>query len=1025
MKSQILGKEKMFLAHLETLRFQKLLDLPLRFTETDVRDFNPPGKGFRPIPLPHPWGSNNATGWFAADFTVPVTGKDRELFVSGELGGEAVIMEKGRFVGGLDVPHKNVRIRANGRAGERIRIVVPVYAGHVIPGVHFQSTPHILNASLPGFPVTARNLSLLAGVPAIDRLYWDMTALIELAQNLDENSLRRERVLSALSNMLAVFPYSADTLEAAVACAQKAARILAPVLKARNGDTMPCVTAVGHSHLDIAWLWPRNETTRKFARTFSTVLNLMERYPAFRFVQTQGYIYETVKKEYPRLFASIQKAVQRGRWEPNAAMWVEADCNVTSGESLVRQFLFGKRLMKKMFNADPDTLLLPDVFGYSAALPQIMKLARVRYFVTAKIRWNDTTTFPFSTFRWQGIDGTEVLSQFMPNGNYNGKLSPEFLIKQWALVMDKSLGTQLHTIGYGDGGGGPTDMDNEMANRMKDLEGCPRVSFGSMSGYLKSLEGERERLPLHSGELYLEYHRGTLTSQARTKRYNRKLEFLLRDAEFFSALAMRKERRYPALELEGAWKTLLTNQFHDIIPGSSIEAVNQQAVEEYEKVEADVRALVTRATAALGRKRVEAVTVFNTLSLSRADLAVVPGVPAGSVPVAAEGTLLPCQFTGTGKKRTAHVRLPLLPFSSTVLRFKKGRPASGSPFNFSGRSLETPFYRVRFDAAYRIASFVDKARGRELVKAGAVMNDLRTADDVSVQWLAWDIDRDYRRKESSEARLVSARPTANGPLFFTLRVVRTVGKRSTVAQDIIFYADSPRVDFDTTVDWDEKLTLLRVYFPTPLHVENAAFDTQFGYLERSTHDNNAFEEAKFEVCGHKWADLSEESFGAALLNDCKYGYRVKEGELSLSLLKSADRPDARCEKGRHRFTYSFMAHAGLSDRMNVVREAFQLNVPMRAVAGLDAELPACFSASGDGVIIDTIKKAEDSTDWVVRLYETLNRNERVTLKLPAGVKRVFECNILEERLSKALPIRKGSINFTLKPFEIKSFIVCF
>jgi alpha-mannosidase len=789
----------------------------------------------------------------------------------------------------------------------------------------------------------------------------------------------------------------------------------------KNGASMATISICGHSHIDIAWLWSRDETTRKFSRTFSTVLNQMGRYPQFNFVQTQAYIYETVKKKYPRLFAGIKNAVKKRRWMPESPVWVEMDCNVTSGESFVRQFLFGKRLTKKLFNHDSKVLLLPDVFGYSAALPQILKKCGVDYFVTAKIGWNDTNRFPHTTFNWRGIDGTETFTHLMSYGTYIGKVKPEILKKNWDAVTDKKLqDEQFLTVGYGDGGGGPNEADNEMALRLKDLEGCFKVKFVKLEEYLRRLRLKRDDYPLYDGELYLETHRGTLTSQAQIKRYNRKLEFKLRDTELLGILAMRKGGVYPGHILEKAWKTVLVNQFHDIIPGSSIQAVNEQTVREYREVMKTCGGLIEKSINSLGKKEKSAVTVLNTLGHDRKDLCLIPDVPKGYTLQDEKGETVECQTCNANRKNDLYAYVPIKGLAAQTLKLVKKSQRSRSNFNFKNRNLLTPFYKVRFDRSYRISSLVLRENSREIVPGAKVINDIRYSDDVAYNYITWDIEKDYMFKEVPETRLARARVVADGPLFLNIRIERSLARNSRIIQDIIFYSRTRRIDFKTRVHWNEKNTLLRAYFPVDVHTSRAKFEIQFGHLERNTHDNTSYESAQFEVAAHKWADLSEDDFGVALLNDCKYGHKVKDGVMSISLLKSSDRPDARREQGLHEMTWSLYPHRGNRDLERVIQQSYELNVPCMVKKGLKAEFDSLLSVNSPGVIIDTVKKAEDSKCVIVRLYQALNRREKIKLSVPANTKKIYECDLLEKELRKCR-IFKGAVSLTIKPFEIKTF----
>ena len=1025
----ILPKTENLLLYLENKRFTKIEDLSVRFCTTQNHFRTVPKLAYRTVRLPLNWGKNWETGWFVADFSLPDSLRREALFLKGILGGEGVLYLNNTLCGGLDDPHQTVQINRYLRSGKAQHAAAEVYAGHPLPGIAFKDRPSIVNSILRAehqtdFPICATEFSLLRLNRPLHQLYYDVKLISELAAVLDPQSLRYHRLLRGLADIQNAVSLTENDPDKILSHCRTAQRIASSLLKAKNGTTTPRMAVMGHSHLDIAWLWPRAETTRKFSRTFSTVLNLMERYPEFRFIQTQAYIYDTVKHEYPALYQRITHAIRTGRWEPNAAMWVEADTNVSGGEALVRQFLYGKNLMKRELNARPDTLLLPDVFGYSAALPQIMALAEVPYFVTAKLGWNDTNKFPHSSFRWAGIDGTEVLAHFLLTGNYNVRLCPEDLKKLWESVTDKGVqDSQFVTFGYGDGGGGPSETAVEFGRRMKDVEGCPKVAYQSLSDYMKNLAGLRDQLPLYENELYLELHRGTLTAQSYTKFYNRKLEYALHDTELLCLLAHRQKATYPSAILEKKWKTVLTNQFHDIIPGSSIERVNVEAVAEYLEVEKTLEVLRTQALRKLSRPSPsDRISAINTLSHFRSDLIRLNGLSPQSRITDEDGQPLPQQHLLLNGKPASFIHHPIAPFSAHSFKLRKRqKEKNASPFRWEGKKLETPLYRVRFDDHFRIVSLIQKKTGRDIAGKAGILNDLRWSDDIAKYWMAWDIDMDYRFKEQSESRLDKVTLLSDGPLFIRLRLERPLARASRLTQDMIFYAYDNRIDFETRVDWNEKNVLLRTYFPTCVHTDEATFDIQFGHVRRATHNNSSREVAQFEVCGHKWADLSEADFGVALLNDCKYGYRVKEGELSLSLLRSNDRPDARCEKGIHRMLYALYPHAGNSDLSEVIRRGYELNQPTLTFPGNISFSPFLTQEKGD-IIIESIKKAEQSDAAVIRLYAPLNKREKVCLVVPETVTEAYECNLLEDNKNR-LTVRNNKLNLEFRPFEIKTLLL--
>ncbi|MFP4522581.1 MAG: alpha-mannosidase [Fibrobacterota bacterium] len=1022
MYPDVLDKTKIFLKELDKERFVPISGIDLEYSMSKKTDLSEKELKFRKIKLPFAWGKLWHTGYFRGKASVPKEASGKELFLQGFPGGETVVLVNGVEKGALDARHKEIMLSKKAKAGERYSFFIESYAGHPLPGIGINDSPSILNSLLAGYesrkslPLYFKSLELVVKNSAVDTLFYDMSVLYEAALQIDEKSPRKHKIIRGLASALNIMHYrkSADWEK----LAPKASAILSPLLKKKNSETVPSVCISGHSHLDIAWLWLRAETTRKFRRTFSTILNLMERYPEFNFLQSQSYIYETVRDTYPELFKRIQKAVKDGRWEPNAAMWVEADCNLSGGESLARQLLIGKRTIMEMFGYEPDTLLLPDVFGYSAALPQLLQKAGVRYFITAKIGWNDTNRFPYMSFVWKGVDGSDVTAHLIGSGNYNGEVRPKELSEIWANNKEAGVVDEIfYTVGYGDGGGGPTEEHNEYYSRMKNLEGVPKVKYDTLSAFMKRLENNKKELPVYDGELYLEFHRGTLTSQSYIKRFNRRLEGALLDTEFICSSML--PENYPSEEILKTWKTLLTNQFHDIIPGSSIEQVNVQAVEEYKAGIKEMNDFAQKAVDKASRKDSKSLSVINTISFPREEIVRVEAKASGVK--GPDGNSCTVQKVRENGNDVIYFRGRFPGMSPAVFTFSnKSSEESDAPFKYKGGRLETPFYKVNFDKSFCMVSLFDKEQGRQIAVKGRPLNDIRYSDDVTRQYVAWDIERDYMEKETSETRLAEAVLDSCGPLFCRFRVKRPLASNSSLTQYITFYAFNRRIDFKTTVDWDEKNTLLRAGFPVDIKSSRAKFEIQYGYMERSAVENNSFEQAQFETAAQKWCDFSEPDFGVALLNDCKYGHRIKHGEISISLLKSSDRPDARCEKGVHEFTYSLFPHKGEEDLSDIIRESYCLNRPCRVFAGRKIKDGPLFESSSKDALIESVKLAEDgSGDYILRCYMPLEK--RGTMRISSGrkLKSVKEADLLE-RPGKKAAVRGNSFDLSFLPFEIKT-----
>jgi alpha-mannosidase len=752
-------------------------------------------------------------------------------------------------------------------------------------------------------------------------------------------------------------------------------------------------------------------------------------------------------------------------------MWVEADCNITGGEALVRQFLVGKKTTKALLDYESDTLWLPDVFGYAAALPQILQGCGIEYFVTSKINWNDTTRFPYDTFIWRGIDGTAVKTHYIISfkEGYNGRVGPESLKEIWHEVQHKEIqSAAVKSIGEGDGGGGTLRSDLEMARRLSNLEGAPRTEWKKVSAALKEIFKNAAELPEWRGELYLELHRGTYTTQAKTKRWNRKNEYALREAEWISAIAsLEKGTPYPHGKLLESWKSLLTLQFHDIIPGSSINKVYVEAEAAHEKNAALLESLAGEkrrlfcGNAAAGKGNI---TVFNSLSWQRSD----PVTVHGTIPANVKALVSQCpRPEGTPDEKTTalhgngcfpvqHYRdldgketavfVPCLPPSGWIsFSVSEDIPAIKDPagktpaFLYKPGTLQTPFYKVRFDKSGRITSLADADTGKEYVAPGGFFNRFISADDVPVFWEAWDIDSDWKRYINEETRLLDSEVAANGPVVFRLRQKWQIGSKSTLLQDTVFYAESRRIDFETKVDWHEQRKLLKAGFDTGIDAPQVRCEVQYGHLLRNTHRNLPHDRAKFEICAHKWISLEDTGAGIALLNDCKYGHDVSAEEAGVSmritLLRSPTAPDEKADQGEQRFTYSLLPFALSFARSRVIPSAYELNIPAAVERGRDSGTASSayslFSISGDSVIAECIKTPELSSgegdgkpDLVLRLYESLGAAEKTVLRFRRELAGAWTTDMLEKRPVK-LPFKGKELSLAFHSFEIKTVLLAF
>ncbi len=801
------------------------------------------------------------------------------------------------------------------------------------------------------------------------------------------------------------------------------------------------IVATGHAHIDVAWLWTLGQTRRKNGRTFHTVLRLMEQFSDYHFTQSQPQLYDYVRQDYPALFEAIKQQVAEGRWEPIGGTWVEMDCNITGAESLARQFLLGRAFFREHFGPDAESpvLWLPDVFGYSWALPQLIKQAGLDYFMTTKIGWNQYNRLPYDSFWWQGLDGTRVLTHFIctPGGGhtvstYNGDASPAQIMGTWTTFQQKELEQELLTsIGYGDGGGGPTREMLENVREMAAFPAMPRVRQGSVGEFFRNLEvTSSDRLPTWNGELYLEYHRGTYTTQARNKRANRKSEFLLHDAEFLATWAalLDNDYRYPADTLRKAWELVCLNQFHDIIPGSSIGPVYTESLEQYAEVREMAVAAQDTALSVIARKLGGDLLIVNPTTFARNDLAFWPGqLAAGQRLQRGNGTPLPVQSTADGTWIAAG-ELP--PFSITplvVTETEVKTPPFDTGLAASPTLLENDYLRVELNDDGDVIRIYDKANRREVLPAGAVANQFQAFEDRPLTFDAWDVDIFYDDNMWMADPATSVRVVEAGPLRATLEI-RCRILHSEIVQRISLAYNGPRLDFDTTVDWQERCILLKVAFPVEVLSPIATYEIQWGNVQRPTHRNTSWDWARFETCAQKWVDLSEGGYGVSLLNDCKYGHDVRDNVMRLSLLRGTTIPDPQADAGEHHFVYSLLPHAGPWDETTIAA-AYALNDPLIVTEGSRGESAIQCDRSGrhsqftfisvdrPNIVIETIKQAEDGEGVIVRLYESQRRRGTVTLAAGFELAAAWRTNLLEENQS-ALEPEGNRVTFFVKPYEI-------
>ena len=972
------------------------------------------------------WGAEESFCWFKTDFVVPDELDGKNIFVMPHTEGyESLLWVNGKPFGTFNTKivftghgnHYCDLVKMGVKAGEKIEIALEVYAGHT----HLGTQPLQVDRLIKEYRYHFDGLDICVKDDFIQDFYFDLKVVNNLYQSLPDTSFRKGEIVNALYEVHKRIYYAYDdTDDESFRNAMKEAQpFLKEILAVKNGPEAPVAGVIGHSHMDTAWLWKSTETIKKCARTFSNQMSLMQQYPEHKFVQSSACHGDMIRKYYPALFEDIRQRVAEGRYEPNGGVWVECDCNITSGESMIRQFLWGQRFTRKYFGFTSNSFWLPDTFGYSAAIPQIMKGCKVDYFLTTKIDWNDTNHFPYDTFYWQGIDGTKVFTHF--NKTIGFPTPTEFVedmtgdVKEYKSINERSVTkNRLVAFGHGDGGGGPMYETSEIIRRMQDLNGCPKLKYSTVTEFMQKMEAEAKNPSTFTGELYLELHRGTLTNQHNIKHNNRKAEVALRDLEYLTVSNAVKENKIADNEkINPLYETLLLNQFHDILPGTCIPSAHKLSLSQTNELLETADKLIKEAVSGEGN----AITVTNTLSFDRCDPVFLE---------CEEGYIADCDCKQQtyknldGKNILIISGLNIPAFSTIKINLVKGVAENKSEIAVSENGISTPFADIKFDEKGYMESFVDKRVNREIRGNGYPLNALLMAEDLPAAWDNWDIDVDLECKFANDSVLLSREVVSQGSAAVIIRSKYQISKKSTVTQDAIYFADSAEIRYDTLMDWQDNHRFLKAAFDTNVMNNFARFEIQYGNVMRPTTRNDSVEKAKFEVVNHKFTDLSETRFGVAILNDSKYGISVEGGKMSLSLHKGGTRPDFEGDRGLHRTVYSFLPHIGDFSTENVVRPAYELNVPVVKGNG-DFEAEALIVPKAANVIVESIKPCEDCEKaFIARLYETEGTYTNCSVDIFDGAKKVDITNMLEEFESE---VDGNEISF--RPFEIKTLKITY
>lgn len=946
------------------------------------------------LSLGQTWGQLWDCGWFHFTGEVPAICKGKKTVLLIDVNGEGCVYDdNGCPIRGIT----NVSSWFNferGKPGKRVVQFRDEAEGNEKVDIWIETGCNDLfgNYSKEG---TLEEASVAICNEEIRSLYYDFEVLYNLMNRLPEDDARHMSILYSLHEATKVLrDYNEEE-------AIKARKILKVELDKKGGDPSLSISAIGHAHIDLAWLWPIRETIRKGSRTFSTVLEMMERYPDYKFGASQPQLYFWMKEHYPALYEKIKESVKKDRWEVQGAMWVEPDTNISGAEALVRQVVYGKRFFREEFDKDMKILWLPDVFGYTGALPQILKKSGVDYFMTIKLSWSEHNKFPYHTFNWKGIDGTKILTHMPPQGTYNSSATPKAIKNSEKDFMEKGISDRcLLLYGIGDGGGGPGAEHLERLDRMKNLNGLVPVEQEFALDFFHRIDKDCSKYNTWDGELYLEKHQGTLTSQAANKRCNRKMEIMLRELEFASMLAnINNDYVYPQEEIEKIWKEVLLYQFHDILPGSSIKCVYDESVARYKILSEETRELTEKAYSALAEKigsdgMENPYIIFNSLSWKRNEW---------------------INLDGEWK----HISVPAMGY---VVVDKGESNVDQNGLVATDNTLENELIKVEFAADGTMSSIFDKENNREVIPEGMKGNKLSVYDDDGD---AWDFNITYDQKSPVEFVLQSSKSYIDGPRAIIKQTYKY--GESELVQDIVLTKDSRRIDFNTKVEWKERNKMLRTSIPVDVHTSEAVCDIQFGSINRPCHRNTSWDAAKHEICAHKWVDLSQRDYGVALMNDCKYGYKVMDNTIDLNLLRSSEFPGVNADYGTHNFTYSIYPHKGDHVTGQVAKEAYELNIPLNSIAGTknNIELPhekAFIQIDNENVIIEAIKKAEDDNSLVIRLYENSNSTSNAKIHFGFDVKSVQLVDIMEEN-PENVSIDEGNVNIMFKPFEIQTLKV--
>ena len=1021
-----------------------------RYAEAEETGALPLPKGWNQWPIltsRSVWGTTQKHTWLVAEITIPEEARGETFAINvtshwrtqqGSTDPQCLAYLNGRIVQAIDGNHTELVISCDAVPGEKHLVQVNAFTFDERPMVGFQTDMVLRDDRIEG-------------------LYHDLETAFEVAIQLSQTDSRRHAVLDRIERALYALDRREGNVEALKTSLPDAEKIAGEIHELAGDEMQPVVSAFGHTHLDVAWLWRIKHVRDKTARSFATALNLMEEFPKFVFMYNQSVLFNFLKQDYPELWDRVKQKVRDGQFEVDGAMWVEPDVNISSGEALVRQIMHGQQFHMEEFGISPKCVWLPDTFGYSAALPQILEKSGIEFFVTSTLSWNATDRHPYDSFFWRGIDGSKVKSLLITTQAteapgqktvYNSKFTVSDILGTWKRYEPKALHDEVMICyGHGDGGGGPTRSMVQRGVRMeRGIPGAPKLRMEGLRPYLerlgKKMDVHVDEFPIWNGELYLQYHRGTLTSVAKNKKNNRNAERAMRQLEFAASVASTaKGFDYPRDAIRDLWDIVLINQFHDILPGTSIASVYDDSDADYAKLFAAMQSTQGPFQAALNAICPPGdglLRLVNFTSQKRdGELVEFPAdvdISGSSIRTQSGRSAIQSITRADGSTNfvAAVADIPAMGWSAAQV-VQVGKAPSTS-LSVSETHLENNLVVVRFDESGEIKSVFDKTLARELIQPGKRANQLIAYEDKPQNYDAWDIDHYFEEKcwplSNTSA---SIEVVETGPYRAALRIVRQHG-RSHIVQVISLQDGQKQIEFDTQIDWQERQTLLKTGFPFDLNVSETRAEIQFGHVKRPSHKNTSWDQARFESSMHRWVDMSEPDFGAALLTDCKYGYDAVEQNVRLTLLKGPNMPDPDADLGVHRFRYALLLHQGAQDLSQVVRAAERFNNPIMVHGSIEngateqRELEKDFSfaiVDTANLTLETVKFAEVGNEAILRIFEHANRRSTGRIEFGLPVAYVTETDLMERNTGPCYDVSDNAVELTFRPFEIKTLKVTF